>query len=445
MLIQVDVLNVIVHCLEMCMNGFFFYHVLTPRYSFKRIFPISCLIATAAVLIAYMDYSNILYRQVIVFLAFFIMCRSMYYDSVGCILFFICISYTLMTVCDLMITFSLYSIFPEVGGFPEGELLLFGNLLWIALYTFVIYMFLIIWKRGKKAFLPERIYITVFLPLGQFFIMHAVLYYSILNFLTGAYQIGVVFCILGSVICLFADIILFQVILDNSQKERLAAQLEVMNDQARRELEYYNSVNDKMQEIRKIRHDFNNQLQTVYNAMVKEEEGGRAVAMQLLGELQHQIEEAAPVRYCSNLIVNVILAEKVREAEEKGISVEVLAEFPEKTTVEKVDLCSVFSNLLDNAIRAASLAENDRRITVNTWFRAEYCMIRVINSCPPVLLHPRADAKKGDGRHGYGMYILEAIAQKYQGEFHTFMENGMFTADIKLKAEEEGTYSGGMV
>lgn len=435
--ILTNIANVIVHCLEMCMTCFFFYHVLTPKYSFKKSFSISCLAASTAVLIAYIDYPNILFRQIIIFLTFLILCKNLYRDSLGCILFFICISYTLMTVCDLIITFSLYSMFPDVEGYPQGRFLLFGNMLWIALYTFVIYVFLIIWKREKKAFLPQKIYITVLFPLGQFFIMHAILYYSILQFLSGAYQIGVIFCILGSVICLYADIILFQVILDNSKKERLAAQLEIMNNEAHWELEYYNSINEKMQEIRKIRHDFNNQLQTVYNMIMNEKEKGQQVALQLLEQLRQQIEEAAPVYYCSNLIVNVILAEKVQKAKEQDISMDISVEFPENTSLEKVDLCSVFSNLLDNAIHAAALAKGQRTITVNTWFQAGYCIIKVTNPFSPDATNLQATIDKTNELHGYGLLILDAIAQKYHGEFNTHISNLEFIANIKLKATSE--------
>lgn len=435
--ILMNIANVIVHCLEMCMTCFFFYHVLTPKYSFKKIYSISCLIASIAVLIAYTDYPNILFRQIIIFLSFLILCKNLYKDSFGCILFFICISYTLMTVCDLIITFSLYSMFPEAKGYPEGKFLLFGNMLWIALYTFVIYIFLIIWKKEKNVFLPKKIYITVLFPLGQFFIMHAILYYSILQFLSGAYQIGIIFCILGSVICLYADITLFQVILDNSKKERLAAQIEVMNTEAYWELEYYNSINEKMQEIRKIRHDFNNQLQTAYNMIISEKERGEQVALQLLKQLRQQIEEATPIYYCSNLIVNVILAEKVREAKEQGIFIDVSVEFPENTILEKVDLCSVFSNLLDNAIHATALTEGQRTITVRTWFQAGYCIIKVTNPFSPVSSDSQPTTKKTDKLHGYGLYILDAIAQKYHGEFNTHIDNLIFTANIKLKASNK--------
>ena len=153
--------------------------------------------------------------------------------------------------------------------------------------------------------------------------------------------------------------------------------------------------------------------------------------------MRQQIEEATPIYYCSNLIVNVILAEKVREAKEQGIFIDVSVEFPENTILEKVDLCSVFSNLLDYAIHATALAEGQRTITVRTWFQAGYCIIKVTNPFSPVSSDSQPTTKKTDKLHGYGLYILDAIAQKYHGEFNTHIDNLIFTANIKLKASNK--------
>lgn len=234
--------------------------------------------------------------------------------------------------------------------------------------------------------------------------------------------------------CLGADVVLFQMMLDNSQRDHMAAQLELMNVQARRELNYYNSVNEKIQEIRKIRHDFNNQLQTACHMVLDDKALGQETARVLLGQLKQQIEKTAPVSYCANLVVNVILSEKAGEAEKQGISMDIAVEFPEDIVLEKVDLCSVFSNLLDNAIHGAMKAEGERRITVNTWFLAGYCMIKVTNPFLPLPADKKQKRrKKEEEMHGYGLYILKAIAEKYHGEFHTSAEDGLFVASIKLR------------
>lgn len=434
MITLLDIANIFVHCLEMYMTCFFFYHVLIPKYSFKCCFFSSCLMIIFAVLITHVDYSNILLRQVTIFMIFLVTCRVLYRNSLGSIVFFICISYVLMTACDLVITFSFYTLIPDMKGFPEGKVLLFGNLLWIVLYSIVSGVFLIAWKRVKGILLPKKIYIVILFPLSQFFILHAVLYFSILQFLSCSNQKGIVFCTIGGILCLGADVVLFQMMLDNSQRDHMAAQLELMNVQARRELNYYNSVNEKIQEIRKIRHDFNNQLQTACHMVLDDKALGQETARVLLGQLKQQIEKTAPVSYCANLVVNVILSEKAGEAEKQGISMDIAVEFPEDIVLEKVDLCSVFSNLLDNAIHGAMKAEGERRITVNTWFLAGYCMIKVTNPFLPLPADKKQKRrKKEEEMHGYGLYILKAIAEKYHGEFHTSAEDGLFVASIKLR------------
>ena len=144
--ILMNIANVIVHCLEMCMTCFFFYHVLTPKYSFKKIYSISCLIASIAVLIAYTDYPNILFRQIIIFLSFLILCKNLYKDSFGCILFFICISYTLMTVCDLIITFSLQ---PKV---IQKENFYYLEICYGLLYIHLLFISFLSYGRKKKMY-----------------------------------------------------------------------------------------------------------------------------------------------------------------------------------------------------------------------------------------------------------------------------------------------------
>lgn len=83
-------------------------------------------------------------------------------------------------------------------------------------------------------------------------------------------------------LCVAADIILFKLVLSSSERDFLAAQLEVLTMQGQRELEYYDSVNEKIQEIRRIRHDFNNQLQAAYGVVQMGTEQGRETAAALL-------------------------------------------------------------------------------------------------------------------------------------------------------------------
>lgn len=430
-----NVLKLIVYSLQMYINCFFFYRVLTPKYPFKLSYPISCLAMSVIIWITdryqCIYQYNMLARQIIALVSFFIICRSLYRDSSAVILFFNFVSYVLMVVCDMAGVFFVNAFFPEIKSYTEFSL--FGSLLWTALYLCVIGVVLILWNRKKEIHLPNKMHVAILLPLVQFEMIHGINYYNIIQRMPGADHRGLAVCTIGSALFIVSDIVLFQIILDKAQKEHMAAQIKFMNDQENREREYQNSVNYSMQEMRKIRHDFNNKLQTAYQVVLRDQKEGRKTAAQLLEQMNLQIEETAPVCYCENMIVNVILAEKVKEAEVQNILMDICVELSENITIEKIDLCSVFFNLLDNALHAATLAEKHRVITVHSWLRGGYCMVKVTNSVPSASI--QAAANRDRELHGYGLSILESVAKKYQGEFSVCTESGKFIADIKLKVQ----------
>ncbi|MDY3765334.1 MAG: GHKL domain-containing protein [Lachnospiraceae bacterium] len=279
--------------------------------------------------------------------------------------------------------------------------------------------------------MSKSFYLTFLFPTSQFLLTHIIIYYAELAFIGSIIPIlAIVFIFVGYVLSILADIILFQVILSNSQTEHLSNQLEVLNQQAYRELEYYRSVNEKVMQMRKIRHDFNNQLQTAYAIFLQGAPSSKQEACSFLRQLGMRVEnEMAPVCYCQNMIVNVILEEKARKAKMLGISFETDVSLPEELSIEMVDLCSVFSNLLDNAIESIGFS---KEIKVLSYLRSGYCMVQVINSITDKnskVFQPQKDPEF----HGYGMPILHSIAEKYHGEFITFTENGFFTANMKLR------------
>ena len=62
-------------------------------------------------------------------------------------------------------------------------------------------------------------------------------------------------------------------------------------------------------------------------------------------------------RYCRNDVVDALLALKARRAGEEGVAFEVHADVPARVSISDVDLCALFSNMLDNGINGAVKAE----------------------------------------------------------------------------------------
>jgi len=417
--------------LEGVLTAFCLYHMLNRKYSAKITMAVSMMIISAVTIIYYVLGLNMVFRQLLFFSSLILICRCLYRSSWKADLSSIFVLYVMTFICDLIVAGLMRFFFPGVKGYPNGPLMLTANLLFLLLFLTFIFAFLLLWKRNRYRILKKSVYATLLFPLSQFFLLEAVGYYIIIQITQGADDLAPMLCIMaGCVLCVLADIALFQVILSNSQKERLAVQLEMMEAQAYRELEYYHSIDEKIQEIRKIRHDFNNQLQTAYCMIAKGQAEGRETALQLLEQLERQIERSAPPVFCPNLVVNVILEEKSRLAEKQGITMKISVSLPERLNMEKADLCSIFSNLLDNAVHAAALAPAAKIVVVHAWLKAGYCMVKVKNTYGTADV---PDREKNTEHQGIGLFILRSVAEKYDGELTIEKTDSVFEAVVRLR------------
>ena len=96
---------------------------------------------------------------------------------------------------------------------------------------------------------------------------------------------------------------------------------------------------------------------------------------------------------------------------------------PEEISIKQMDLCRIFGNLLDNAIRAC---ESGQAIHLTSGVLGNYLVINCENPTS------KAPGETPEGS-GYGKLILKDIAKQYRGEFAAVYENGIFCAQVMLR------------
>ena len=161
-----------------------------------------------------------------------------------------------------------------------------------------------------------------------------------------------------------------------------------------------------------------------------------------LGEYLKQLtntvtEIQAPIR-TGNEIVDAIISEKVEEAESFQIKIQVDGDF-KGVTISAMDLCTVFSNLLDNAIEAAkAVKEADRKIGVSARKTGSFWLLTVKNyTIYKVEISDRIKTTKSNEKeHGFGIGNVHRVVEKCGGEFQLDCrkvgENYIFTAEVML-------------
>ena len=188
---------------------------------------------------------------------------------------------------------------------------------------------------------------------------------------------------------------------------------------------YYRSVEEQREKLSHIRHDFKNQLASI-SALLQH--GEEQEAQTMIHSVNRLIDDTKENIYCSIPVVNAVLSQKDQLCQEKNLALSVDLSLPSNLMMESIHLCSIFGNLLDNAIHGAEESKVEQPvITLRSLQEGDYLFLKVTNpSLPPQ--PPQA------GR-GIGTRILADLAQQYGGDYQGTYQDGIFSAVVYLLAK----------
>ncbi len=251
--------------------------------------------------------------------------------------------------------------------------------------------------------------------------------------------------ILQVVICVGAAWVLtdgffIKAIYDNQQKAELKMSLDQAMELEKMQYEYYENLTESVYSMRKFRHDMNNTLQTL-SVMMNDPDSpeSRENGRQLFEQMQEKYKQTQIPYYSSNPVINAVILSKSLAAEENGVELTVSVNGENLDGIENIDLCSIFSNLLDNALEAARNIR-DGEIELSSWSEAGYFFIKCVNSYAGKASLAKKNGKKlastkGSGR-GLGLSIIESVAGKYDGRVVIDAEE-KFSVMVGLKVAEK--------
>lgn len=212
--------------------------------------------------------------------------------------------------------------------------------------------------------------------------------------------------------------------------------LKLKNEMA---MESYRILEEKMRQGAAVRHEFAHQLATL-NAMY--ESGDFAGIGRFLAEQTGQNRQTAQVQFTRHFAVNAMLQAVAERAEQAGIRLEVSALLPPELPIPEEDLCTLFMNLLDNALEAAAQAEEKNRFIhlrthIRSGFLAVFCE-NGYNGCLSIDPSGKLRSTKPElEAHGFGLALMENIAEKYKSILDVSYTDKVFTVQTALKLPKE--------
>lgn len=259
------------------------------------------------------------------------------------------------------------------------------------------------------------------LPIG-YFIYIAVVYHRT--------QIWPVI-VLGIVVSAASDYILFCRVLKSMDEEHLREKFQIVHYRKELQEKYISDMERNEEENTLFREKLLKQLDGIKSRIEKQD---KKEIEESVGVFQQTLDVMRNEYFCENIILNMVLTDKKKCAEEQGISFQAVVSAPQDLSVESADLCSIFGNLLDNAMEACGyLQDGERReISVKCGMKGTHFIVKVENTYNPTVLKCDGKGYKSIKRetknHGLGIQIVKKTVEKYDGELIISQKDRYFIA-----------------
>ncbi|MBQ7325280.1 MAG: GHKL domain-containing protein [Clostridia bacterium] len=175
------------------------------------------------------------------------------------------------------------------------------------------------------------------------------------------------------------------------------------------------------QKFRVERHNFRHKMKTIASLL---DTNQYDECRTLLEEYNEAIREPQVTRYCTNPVIDAVLATYIRRAENKGIPVKFGFAFPDQIPVNENELATAIANALENAINACEkVSESKRYIDIKVLDRPGF-IIQIANSYVGSIEFDENEIPVNrDEDHGFGTRFIAAFCNKYEG-FYQFKADG---------------------
>lgn len=221
-------------------------------------------------------------------------------------------------------------------------------------------------------------------------------------------------------------------------ENRTRTEMAVLSTRSQLALENLRIVQESGAALIQARHDMLGNLSVLQSLSWKKDYDGLD---RYLALLTRQTEKIVPIKIANHPIVNAILAQGAERAQTSDIDFRCKVTIPETVSILDEDLAAYLINLVRNALEAVELLAHGQQkwVEITIHIRGKYLFIECKN---PYSHAPDPDgdsgryiSRKGDG-HGYGLWIMEKVARRYQSELYTEAKDGVFLARTALLMPE---------
>lgn len=232
--------------------------------------------------------------------------------------------------------------------------------------------------------------------------------------------------------CALGDVVLFGALRKAERADVEAERARLLEEQVAMQDEHRARLEADLRDAGRVREQLAAELDRVDELLQARE----------LAEVPGQLDRAARAmkgaegRWCDHPVADALVAAKARALADAGVRFDARLDVPEDLPLPDVELCALFSNTLDNALRACAEVPAEKRfVDLRARSAGGFFLLDMANACAAdaakvPLAKPRRPVVGG---HGWGLGILQAIAARHAGTCSFEREEGVFRTSIALE------------
>lgn len=195
--------------------------------------------------------------------------------------------------------------------------------------------------------------------------------------------------------------------------------------------QYYLNIQEEQLKVRKLYHDMNNHVVCIKKLY---ENCGEVNAY--INHIKSELNSWKAIISTENMILDIIINDKKKICDKNNINFEVDINFSKCDFIDMIDICSIFSNLIDNAIEACLKVKDKERViilkgTIVNKFFALKCENNKLNDIK-IDKEKIITNKKDKFIHGVGITSIKSSIKKYDGDMNINFSKDRFKVQIYI-------------
>lgn len=291
----------------------------------------------------------------------------------------------------------------------------------IALCSFKIFIDILIHKQIKVLLIHQQLFFVLFGAFELFYL------YELTS--KNMNNTNLLSSILFSGIVVILDvylIYLFELISNNNE---LITKCKLLEQHRKLNFKYYSKLEMQLLNYKKMIHDIRHHVVVLSSNIPFNKEYGE--------ELKNMLNKQISPLITESKVLNIIIGTTQMICEEKKIELFLKVDAVNLDFISDVDITTIFSNLLENAVEASEvMAEGERKITLEIHINQWHVLAKVENRCKEVIpfIYKIGESSK-ENHMGLGLANVTETIDRYQGSWSLERKQQVFRFKLVIPIE----------